>query len=58
MADAPDLGSGVLDVGVQVPLSAPVDIKKEMLQAFPFLFVQNVDISPFLVAGKLCCHKF
>ena len=23
MADAPDLGSGVLDVGVQVPLSAP-----------------------------------
>ena len=46
MADAPDLGSGVLDVGVQVPLSAPVDMKKEMLQAFPFLFAQNVDISP------------
>ena len=23
MADAPDLGSGVLDVGVQVPSSAP-----------------------------------
>ncbi len=24
MADAPDLGSGVLDVGVQVPSSAPI----------------------------------
>ena len=23
LADAPDLGSGVYDVGVQVPLSAP-----------------------------------
>ena len=23
LADAPDLGSGVIDVGVQVPLSAP-----------------------------------
>ena len=26
-ADAPDLGSGVIDVGVQVPLSAPAKTK-------------------------------
>lgn len=36
MADAPDLGSGVLDVGVQVPLSAPAKRERKLFPAFSF----------------------
>ena len=38
MADAPDLGSGVSDVGVQVPSSA---LKVLQLQSFIVNFSQN-----------------
>ena len=41
MADAPDLGSGVLDVGVQVPLSAP-GIKTQYVVYFFKIIAQYV----------------
>lgn len=34
LADAPDLGSGVNDVGVQVPLAAPYRVFLQNLKGF------------------------
>ena len=43
MADAPDLGSGVLDVGVQVPLSAPDrKIRADITILARILFFENL----------------
>ena len=37
LADAPDLGSGVFDVGVQVPSAAPKNPKNFVLRIFSFV---------------------
>ena len=41
LADAPDLGSGVNDVGVQVPLAAPKIGKPNGL---PYFFFKNTEL--------------
>ena len=41
LADAPDLGSGVTDVGVRVPLAAPSESNPNRWVAL-FLFLQNL----------------
>ena len=59
MADAPDLGSGVYDVGVQVPSSAPksYNVRKDVVAFFVTLIHAKLDffirgLYNFMYAGK------
>ena len=58
LADAPDLGSGVQYVGVQVPLPAP---KKDSLWAVFFYPIRRIGmksrVSGYVIAAGVCYHS-